>query len=356
MIHSTIAVAVSNRNGIKSVLLSFKFDEKLIEIVKNIQGRTWLAEDRKWCIPFRPDYLEYLSKLFSGYAHIQSKDCDTDTDITIPKEYTDLLKSRRYSKHTIRNYSYHFSHFIQYYNCSPDELTEKEIYEYLVHLAEDSEKSANFQKAVIHAIKFYYENVCHRIIKKEYLPWPKGDHRLPVVFSEQEVKLLFSTISNLKHRCIMYLIYSGGLRLSEVVHLKIEDLDFDRMQIHIRKAKGRKDRYTIFSKKAAIIVQEYIEQYKPGSYLFCGQTGGLYSGRSIENVFSRALKNSGIKKAATVHTLRHSFATHLLEHGTDLRYIQELLGHRSHQTTQIYTHVSKQSLRNIESPLDSLDV
>ena len=342
--------------GKNCIALSFKYNDDLINRVKMISGRKWDPEKKVWYFPYREDMVKFLEDHFRGYADIKYMKQESNTEIEIPKEYIDHLRVKRYSPHTIRNYSGHFRHFIQYHNLPPEQLTDKDIYAYLVHIAENPEYSANYQKAAIHSIKFYYEKICHRIVKKEYIPWPKGELKLPVVLSEDEVKLFLNTISNLKHRCIMYVIYSAGLRLSEAIYLKIEDLDFDRLQIHVRRAKGRKERYTIFSKKAAAVVRNIYSQYNPISYLFVGQKGGLYSGRSVENVFSRTLEKSGIRKAAKVHTLRHSFATHLHEHGVDIRYIQELLGHQSPKTTQIYTHVSRKDLGNIISPLDQLDI
>jgi len=158
------------------------------------------------------------------------------------------------------------------------------------------------------------------------------------------------------HKCIIYLIYSAGLRLTEVVHLKISDIQSDRKQIFIRSAKGNKDRYVILSDKILKLLKKYYKEYKPTIWLFENQPGNQYSRRSIQKIFKKAVTNAGVKKHATIHTLRHSFATHLLEHGTDLRYIQELLGHKSSRTTEIYTHITHTAKNKIVSPLDILDI
>lgn len=187
-------------------------------------------------------------------------------------------------------------------------------------------------------------------------PVPENQKKLPEVLSEQEVTKIFKQIHNLKHKCIIYLIYSAGLRLTEVVHLKISDINSDRKQIFIRSAKGNKDRYVILSETILQLLRKYYKEYQPKVWLFEGQNGGKYSKRSVQTIFTRAAKNSGVNKHATIHTLRHSFATHLLEHGTDLRYIQELLGHKSSKTTEIYAHITYTAKNKIVSPLDNLNI
>ena len=183
---------------------------------------------------------------------------------------------------------------------------------------------------------------------------PRREKMLPVVLSEEEVRTIIDKAKNIKHKCILMLIYSGGLRLSEVTNLKIGDVDSKRMQIMIKNAKGKKDRYTILSKKALECLREYYKLFKPKIWLFEGAGGGQYSERSVQLIFKGLLNQTDIAKYATVHTLRHSFATHLLENGTDLRYIQELLGHSSPKTTQVYTHVSTKAIKDIISPLDRI--
>ena len=184
---------------------------------------------------------------------------------------------------------------------------------------------------------------------------PFKPKKLPVVLSEEEVKRIIQSIDNLKHRCMILLIYSGGLRISELINLKISDIDSKRIMIHIKGAKGKKDRMTLLSEKVLLQLRVYFKEYKPKEYLFEGQAGGIYAARSIQTLFVHACRKAKIIKEATVHTLRHSFATHLLESGTDLRYIQVLLGHESSKTTEIYTHITTKGMDQIKSPLDRLD-
>ncbi len=276
--------------------------------------------------------------------------------VAVPKEFIDAMKKKRNGKSTIRSYSHHLKLFLQFLGKPPEQATDTDISAYILQCAENDYRSASFQKAAINAIKYYYEKVLHRKINKNAATWPKIEHKLPVIFSMEEVTLLLKNVDNLKHRCILYIIYSGGLRRQEVVKLKVADLDFDRKQIRVQQAKGKKDRYTILSDKTATLLKQYLEQYQPSNWLFPGQNGGRYSTNSIQQFFHKVINKLDIKKEVTLHSLRHSFATHLLEMGVNLRYIQELLGHSSPKTTQIYTHVTRQSLNNIKSPLDGLDI
>ena len=230
-----------------------------------------------------------------------------------------------------------------------------ELRRYLLHLIEEEGASYSYTNQCISAIKFLYGKVLKRPAPVEQLPRPRKEHKLPNVLSRQEVMRLLGTVENPKHRAIMLLTYSGGLRLGEVVRLKVGDIDSDRNLIHIRQAKGRKDRYTLLSKVALEALRAYYRKYQPQTWLFPGAKPGRHlHERSVQKVFDRAQEKAGIRKDVSTHTLRHSFATHLLESGTDLRYIQELLGHKSSKTTEIYTHVSEKNIGQIQSPLDAL--
>ncbi len=185
---------------------------------------------------------------------------------------------------------------------------------------------------------------------------PLKEQKLPTVLSVEEVQAMIKATTNLKHKTLIMVCYSAGLRLSELINLRLADVDSDRMQISVKGGKGKKDRYTLLSEKLLPLLREYFKAYRPKEYLFEGSDGGQYGERSLQNVVQSALQNANVKKHASVHTLRHSFATHLLEAGTDLRYIQSLLGHGSSKTTEIYTHVTSKALSGIRSPLDSLDL
>lgn len=274
-----------------------------------------------------------------------------------PEVMLEKLQMMRYSANTIEVYKQSFEEFINYYHTKRiDDITEPEIIAYMRYLVQERGVSASSQNQSVNAIKFYYEKVKGGARKFYQLERPLKETKLPTVLSVEEVQALISSTQNLKHRVMIMLCYSAGLRLSELLNLKPGDIDSDRMQIKIKGAKGKKDRYTLLSAKLLPLLRDYYQQYHPKAYLFEGEKGGMYSERSMQTLVRDALKRAKIAKHATVHTLRHSFATHLLENGTDLRYIQNLLGHSSSKTTEVYTHVTSKALSGIKSPLDSLDV
>jgi integrase/recombinase XerD len=206
------------------------------------------------------------------------------------------------------------------------------------------------------AIKLFYSHFFGHRMDLNRLEYPIREKTLPIVLSKEEVQRIVNNAGNIKHKAMLSLIYSCGLRRGEVLALKIRDLDKDRKVIRIEQAKGKKDRYVPYSDKLRVLLREYYAAWKPKEFLFEGQGGGPYSERSIAKVLEKAVKQSRISKKVTLHTLRHSFATHLLEAGTDIRYIQEVLGHNSPKTTMLYTHVSSKKLSEIRSPLEDLDI
>jgi integrase/recombinase XerD len=278
-------------------------------------------------------------------------------DRPVPEEYLKTLRLRQYSERTIKTYTEMVKLFMRFYRDRElDSLTDEDIREYLLYLVDKKLVSQSYQNQAINAIKFYYEQILKRPTQKYYLQRPKPERKLPGVLSEEEVLRLLQHVENLKHKTVLSLIYSAGLRIGEVLTLRLEDIDSSRSQIRIRQGKGKKDRVSVLSANILKLLRNYYKQYRPKEWLFEGQFGGQYSAGSIQTVFRRAKDAAGIRKPATVHTLRHSFATHLLERGTDLRYIQELLGHASSKTTEIYTHVTEKGFRNIISPFDNLDL
>lgn len=214
--------------------------------------------------------------------------------------------------------------------------------------------SQAYQKVMVGAIKLFFNELLGKNYKLDYLYPDRYEKKLPDVLDKSEVRQIIDTIQNLKHKSIIALIYSAGLRLNEALELKLNDIDSKRMLIKIKQSKGKRDRYVPLSEKILILLREYYKEYKPKEYLFEGQKGGKYSARSVQAIFRKAAYNAKINKDVSVHTLRHSFATHLLEAGTDIRIIQQILGHSSVKTTQIYTQVSHTTVSKIKSPLDTL--
>jgi len=219
-----------------------------------------------------------------------------------------------------------------------------------------SGKSYSYQNQVINAIKFYYEQVLNMPQRFYDIDRPRKEHKLPLVLSEEEVRRMIVLTENLKHKSILVTMYSCGLRLSELLDLKLTDVHSDRAVVAVKGGKGRRDRTTLLSSTTLQLLRKYFQAYKPKDYLFEGMDGGRYAAKSVQQIVHSALLRAGIRKNATPHTLRHSFATHLLEQGTDLRYIQTLLGHSSPKTTEIYTHVSTKHIAQIKSPIDKLQI
>lgn len=362
----TIGIENIDYNGEKRVLLKFDYDLELIELVKELPNRKWSNQLKIWHIPFSDNYIEILNTHFKDVAKIISTEKSShkandihygSVGVTIPDDYIKTLEVYRYSEPTCKTYIANFKRFLSFYpNIAPENIDKKQIKEYLHYLVTKRKISASAQNQAINSIKFYYEKVLKRKREVYDLERPRLRKQLPQVLSEEEVVKILKTIKNLKHKSIIYLIYSAGLRLGEVVWLKISDIDSDRMQIFIRSAKGNKDRYVILSETVLNLLREYFKQYRPKDWLFEGQKGGQYSKKSVQNIFKRALNDSSVKKWASVHTLRHSFATHLLEKGTDLRYIQQILGHKNVKTTERYTHITKTAFNNIKSPIDTLNL
>jgi len=271
--------------------------------------------------------------------------------------YLDALKSElkilNLSQKTAKVYLYYNQDLLTFCKKDPRMVREADIRDYIQYLLEQRQVSGSTARLALNALKFYYFRIQKRKFNFFLNHLPKRPKRLPVVLSKQEVGRLLAAVKNQKHKLILSLLYSAGLRVSEVVKIRVEDVDLDSKVLWVRQGKGGKDRQSIISDKLIGDLKVRISQLQLGEYLFSGQRPGSYlSTRSVEKVFQKALKNAGIKKLATCHSLRHSFATHLLENGTDIRYIQELLGHRRLETTQLYTQVSSRKLKALKSPLD----
>ena len=269
-----------------------------------------------------------------------------------PDQYLKKLELKGYANNTVKSYVSCFEAFMNYYHDKDiDSLNEVEIRMYL-HFLVKCDRSHSYINQAINSIKFYYEIVLGMPNRLYLLERPRKKRKLPVILAKSEVVKLIEATNNLKHRCVISLLYSAGLRRGELLNLKLEDIDSKRMLIRVVDAKGNKDRYTLLSEKTLVDLRAYYKEYRPSSYLFEGQVKAQYSANSVGNVIAQAVIKAGIKTKVTAHTLRHSFATHLLENGTDLRYIQLLLGHSSSKTTEIYTHVATSSFNMIKNPLD----
>jgi site-specific recombinase XerD len=346
----------------------FVYNRSLIEIIKNLALCRWNSSENCWTVPFAVQNMEKLKEIANTYQLKYVYEVVSKTEgaprlprhanyLHCPKEYTEKLKELRYSVNTQNVYTDLFEEFINYYpEKQSEEITEEEIISFLRYLVNERKISTSYQNQSINAIKFYYERVLGGTRKIYLIERPRKENYLPEVLSEEEITSILKAISNLKHKAIIMVIYSGGLRISELINLKVKDIDSDRMQIRISQAKGKKDRYTLLSNKTLLILRKYFTEYKPKEWLFEGVSGGQYADSSIYSIFKKAIASANIKKKVSIHSLRHSFATHLLENGTDLRYIQNLLGHSSSKTTEIYTHITVKGFDLIKNPLDKLDI
>lgn len=356
--------------------LIFGYNSALAQLVKTIPYYQWDPKNKWWTIPYSEKFLDDVKRKIAevGWTLLyEEEDMKSEVvpkksafDISnyrkCPNEYVHKLEERRYSEGTIKAYVPLFEEFINHFSEKAiEDLGENEVIEFSRYLVSERKVSSSYQNQAINAIKFYFEKVLHGDRKYYHVDRPIREKALPEVLSEEEVAAIIKATGNNKHRAILMTIYSAGLRISELINLKIKDIDSDRMQIRIEQGKGKKDRYTLLSPRTLEILRQYFKENRPHMYLFEGQGSTKenpvhYSATSIASILNAALRKTGIAKKVTVHTLRHSFATHLLERGTDLRYIQSLLGHESPKTTEIYTHITTKGFDQIKSPLDNLDI
>jgi site-specific recombinase XerD len=316
-----------------NLMASFSYNPQFVQKIKTIKGHRWHPDGKYWSFPGTNETLERILEVF------EAQEIYIDPAI----QFEDLRKeliSRKYSCKTVRAYLYFNRDFIGFIHKSPSEINDNDIKEYLFHLAEEKRFTASTLDQAINALKFYYGTMLRKKFVYE-VKRPRKDKKLPVVLSKEEVAKILDSVDNIKHKAILMLVYFAGLRVGEVVKLKPEDIDSKRMLIHIKGSKGRKDRYTLLSETALETLRQYWRKYKPAKWIFGGAREGKHlSVRSVDKIFQNACDEAGINKDVSVHALRHSFATHVLEGGTDLGYIQELLGHAHSETTEIYTHVS----------------
>jgi len=338
---------IITHRGSKRIAVSFEKNAELIARIKLVEGSRWSQTLGVWHLPDTEEN-RIRFKLMPMPHTIPS----TEGMAQIAK-FKQYLGSKRYSENTITTYSEILRTFLVFYREKPvAEITNEDVIVFNNEYILKKNLSASYQNQTMNSIKLFFKIIHDSKIVIEELHRPKNAKRLPNVLSKEETFRLIDMTTNLKHKTLLALIYSSGLRISEAINMKIIDIDSQRMLIHIKNAKGKKDRYTLLSTKILVLLKEYYTIYKPKTYLFEGQYGGQYSSRSAQSILRESVKKAGITKQVSLHTLRHSFATHLLESGTDLRYIQDLLGHSSPKTTMIYTHVSSTSLKNIINPFD----
>jgi len=339
-----------DHKGAKRIAIYFESTPALNARIKLLAGVKWSRTLKVWHVP---DTLAYRQQF--KIEDSKNKQIPEDKKLGI-EQFKRWLKSKRYSDSTVKTYSEALKAFFSYYAEKPIQLiNNQDIIDYNNDYILKNNLSSSYQNQIVNAIKLYYKTIAEKTIDIEKVYRPKREHLLPNVLSKEEVKMILEALTNIKHKVMLSLIYSCGLRRGELLNLKPFDIDSKRKLVIIRQGKGKKDRMVPLSEKILMMLREYFKIYKPEKLLFEGQNPGTpYSEKSLESVLKQALSRAKIEKPVTLHWLRHSYATHLLEAGTDLRYIQELLGHKSSKTTEIYTHVSTKCLQNIKSPFDDL--
>lgn len=354
------------------IRLEFPYDFELKEIVKSFPECRWHIKERVWSVPYTPTQVSELLRYFKekkvwlDYSQVQKVD--------LPEKYPDLpklndflekeiqrfkdwLRNRRYSESTIKTYSEAVALFFRFLeNKAPSSITNEDLEIFNRDYIIRRKYSASYQSQVINGVKLYFGILEDRQLNPEIIKRPKQPKTLPNVLSKEEILAILEALSNTKHRFMLVMLYSCGFRKGELLNLQLSHMHPDRGIIMIRNGKGKKDRIVRFPEMLHDMYKEYLEAYDPKKYVIEGRGGGQYGERSMAKVLSNAVEIAGIKKPVTPHWLRHSYATHLHEGGTDIRYIQELLGHKSSRTTEIYTHVSTREIKEIRSPIEDMDI
>jgi len=359
--------------GNHQILIQFYYNESLIALTRKLNGALWSATKKSWYVKNTPENLKAIYVLYNGKAVIDRQYLFGNTDPrTKPKSikrkrmlseeqrtmlnnFVKYLKGKRYSKSTVSSYASLIADFVEFVKDKHiSQASNKDVERFAEDILAPRNYSINTHRQFVSAIKIFRDFYPSCKIEKLELDRPKKSKILPVILSQEEVIDLLRFTKNLKHRAILGLIYSAGLRISELINLELRDINIDRRQLHIKNAKGRKDRYVVLSEGFLPLLQNYVVSYKPKRYFVEGTPGKCYSASSVRKFLNRSCIAAKIKKRITPHTLRHSYATHLLEQGVGLRHIQELLGHAKPETTMVYTQVAKKDLMEIRSPLDTI--
>lgn len=382
------------------IILKFPWNFKIQEIVKNIPGARWEPTVRGWHVEYSLLKMQQLEDRFKDHAilnfvsteidstdpnqkcpepdykinpvHLTKADIknynavmsvNTDNVVALPastdqsiEQFKTYLIHRRYSESTIKSYCEAVKRFLKYFNSSIEEITNEDLIIFNCYLKENG-LSNSLQNQITSGLKLFFERIQNKKIDFEKIERPRREHKLPNVVSKEEIRKLLAAPVNIKHRTMLSLLYACGLRRSELLNLRPSDIDSERGLIIIKQGKGNKDRIVPLPHKILEMLRTYYRACTPKKWLFEGQSSGnQYSPTSLAKILKKYAKRVGIKKPVSLHWLRHSYATHLLEQGTDLRIIQELLGHKSSKTTEIYTHVSTKNIQQVKSPFDDLDL
>ena len=379
----TVTLSLKEHRGKGRIFIEFSYNKKINDAIRQLPGIQWSRTHEKWHLPAEKNSVKALQQEISSLAVI---------DISILKKqleekkklplamlpsatqkimlhelcagnqlaldiFIKTLQLKAYSSNTIKTYRTEFGVLLKLLGRHPvNDLQEGHIKSYILYLLQKKNYSESHAHTAINAIKFYFEEVLNRPQIVVHIPRPKKPWQLPRVHAVEQVKKIIGSTNNQKHKTMLMLAYASGLRLQEIINLRITDINSARMVIEVRRGKGKKDRQVVLAEKLLLQLRKYFKIYQPKMWLFENKTCQQYGYRTLQEVFADAKERAGIKNQGGIHTMRHSFATHLLENGTDLRLIQELLGHNSIKTTIRYTHVSKAMIEKVKSPLDEIDL
>jgi len=401
-----ICLSIASYNGQDLLLLKFERDSYIEEIIRTSRIASWHNKLKSWFVLYNFENLKQIQDALGKIAHLDISEAERNLLRRYPEkttiryqpyrkisrdqtpgnkppgfsvpvkhsgsskddnlkhpgiekeiaEFEEYMKQKRYSPSTIKSYLSSIRQFFQYYGGPQIKVTNGDISDYISYLIEKG-YSSSFQNQIVSGIKLFFSRIHNKEIISGLIERPRREHKLPNVLSKSEIRRILAAPGNLKHRSMLSLIYACGLRRSELLNLKPGDIDSSRNLVILRQAKGNKDRVVPLPGKILSNLREYYLAYRPKTWLFEGQSkNSQYSATSLAKVLKNAAAKAGINKEISLHWLRHSYATHLLEQGTDLRIIQELLGHKSSKTTEIYTHVSTQSIQQIKSPIEDIDI
>jgi len=373
----SVTLSLRSHRNQNQIFIVFSYDLQLIRACKSI-GAQWSQSHCGWYLPLNRVAYKKIKNAFAPFGGIETEQFMQDarklpyaqhtkataykklTAVENPKVkdvlhfFVNKMRAARYAQSTIDTYLNMIKGFFYYINKLPEDITVALVEDYTVNYIVKHHYSRSYQRQFISALKILQQLLPQQFLPQEKLDAPKRLLALPTVLSASEILDILRQIENTKHRAIVSLLYGGGLRIGELLSLRVANIDFDRMEITIHMGKGNKWRTVALGEKLAQLIENYILEYSPKDLLFYGEQGREYTATSVRSIIKRAVQKSGIKKRVTPHTFRHSYATHLLEQGVDLRYVQLLLGHSRPETTQIYTHVTKNELLKVQSPFDSM--
>jgi site-specific recombinase XerD len=371
-----VRVTMEIHKGAKQLFLRFNYLREINEICKSI-GATWSSSKTGWYIASSKENFSLIFDRMKGKVWLDIEELkkeraqslinrlDRLEEVRMIKlrispeqqlqvdEFYKMLKIRNYSDQTSITYIHLISLLLGYSGRMAEELSQEDIRNFQYEFWKNNNYSISTQRQFVGALRKFLD-LYNTNIDIEAIPLPKREKHLPQVLSQEEVLELIRVTDNLKHKAMLSLLYDAGLRISELINLELDDIDFDSKRIHIRNAKGKKDRYVSLSRVLGMILLNYIAEYKPNQYVINGQDSLQYSETSIRQVLRHNASKAGIRKRVYPHILRHSYATHLIENGVNIRYIQELLGHSHIHTTEIYTHVAMRHTLGVKSPLDGM--